>query len=136
MSTRGQSPESAGFSRWVRPVALSVLIGAVSCALVLLLMSVLLTTRNVPQFAVDPMAIFALAVGGFVSGFCCARITRENGLAFGALCGLALTALVLLASLAIKDNGFGIPALLKAAFIMLSAMLGGVLGVNAKRRRR
>lgn len=136
MPTRGQVSEKVEFQRMIRPVAVSVLIGAVFCALVLLLLSVLLTVRNIPQAAIDPMAIFAMSAGGFLAGFCCARIVRENGLALGAVCGLALTAVMLLASLAIPDNGFGIPALLKIAFIMLSSMLGGVLGVNAKRRRR
>lgn len=136
MSTRGQVSEGRGFTRCIRPVAISVLIGAVCCALVLLLMSVIVSSQNIPQFAIDPMAIFSICVGGFAAGFCCARIMREGGLAYGALCGVVLTIIVMLAGLAIKDNSFGIPALLKIAFIMLSSMLGGVLGVNTKRRRK
>lgn len=142
MSTRRQAPrapklpENAGMGRRVRPVAVSVLIGTVFCALVLLLMSVLMSVQNIPQFAVGPMASFAFAAGGLVAGFCCARILRENGLVHGAVCGAALTVIVLLAGLALGDNGFGIPALFKIAFVMLSAMLGGVLGVNSKRRKK
>lgn len=136
MSSRGQVPESTGVQRLIRPVAVSVLIGAVCCAVILTLMALLLSTRNVPQFAIDPMAIFAIAAGGFASGVCCAKIMRENGLAYGALCGVVLTVVLLLVSLGLKDNGFGIPALLKIAFVMLSSMLGGVLGVNTKRRRK
>lgn len=134
--SRGQVSENTGISRSLRPVALSVLIGALFCALLLLLMSVLLSTQNIPQFAIHPMASFAISAGGFVAGFCCAKIMREKGLAYGAFCGAVLTVIVLLAALALKDNGFGIPALLKTAFIMLSSMLGGVLGVNTRRRRK
>lgn len=136
MSTRGQGSEQSGMVRNVRPIAVSVLIGAVCCALILLLMSVLMSVQSIPQFAVDPMASFALAVGGFVAGLCSARIIRQNGLAYGAVCGAILTVIVLLAGLALPDNGFGIPALLKIAFIMLAAMLGGVMGVNTKKRRK
>lgn len=134
MATRGQ--ENTEVARHMKPVAISVLIGAVCCALALLLMSLIMTVRSVPQMAVDPMASLALALGGFVAGLCCTRIVRENGLVHGALCGAVFTVIVLLAGLAVKDNGFGIPALLKIAFIMLSSMLGGVLGVNTKRRRK
>lgn len=134
MSSRGQGSESSGRTRLVRPVAFGILAGAVVCALVLLLMAALMTARSIPQFAVDPMAGMALIAGGLVAGFSCARALRENGLTYGALCGALFTVIVLLAGLAIRDNGFGIPALLKIVFIMLSSMLGGVLGVNARRR--
>lgn len=133
MSTRGQ--ENMGIARCIRPVAVSILIGALCCALLLLAMSVLMSALSVPQAAVDPMASFALAAGGFAAGFSCAKIMREKGLAYGALCGALLSLVMLLAGFAIEDNSFGIPALLKIAFILLSAMLGGVLGVNTKPRR-
>lgn len=134
MSTRGQ--ESEGLARWTRPVAVSVLIGALCCALLLLLMSGLMTVANVPQGAVDPMASFALMAGGFTAGFVCAKAMRENGLLCGLVCGVLLAGVMLAAGYAMKDNQFGIPALLKIAFILLSAMLGGVIGVNSKQRRR
>ena len=135
MSSRGQGSENAGGMRLVRPVAISVLIGAIVCALVLLLMAVLMTARNIPQFAVDPMAGVALIAGGLVAGFCCARMLRENGMMYGALSGAVFTVIVVLAGLAIKDNGFGLAAILKIVIIMLASMLGGVLGVNGKKRK-
>lgn len=136
MSTRGQVSETDGIVRHLRPVALSVLIGAVFCALVLLLESLILSAGSVPQLAVGPMASFALVAGGFTSGFCCARFMRRRGLAWGAICGSVFTIIVLIAGLSLRDNPFGVPALLKIAFIMLSAMLGGVLGVNQRSRRK
>lgn len=136
MSTRGQMPEGSGVKRCIRPVAVSVLIGAVCCTVILVLLSLVLASANIPQFAVDPMASFALAAGGLVAGFCCTKIMGENGLAYGALTGAVMTLVVLLAGLALKDNSFGVPALLKIAYVMLSSMLGGVVGVNTKKRRK
>lgn len=134
MSTRGQ--DNGRIAHGIRPIAMSVLVGAVCCALVLLLMAALMAAVNVPQFAVDPMASFALMAGGFAAGFSCAKIMREKGLVYGAICGVLLSLLVVLAGLAINDRGFGIPALFKVAFTLFSSMLGGVLGVNARRRKR
>jgi putative membrane protein (TIGR04086 family) len=119
--------------RSVKPVAVSVLVGAVVSALLLLAMAFVLASRTVPQFAVNPMASFSLAGGGFAAGLCCAKIMRRKGLLYGAVCGALLTMIVLLAGLALRDGAFGVPVLFKALFLMLPAMLGGVLGVNARR---
>lgn len=136
MSSRGQMTDPAGVGRVARPVLVSVAIGLLVCIGLLLLMSVILSTQNIPQSAVGPMAIFSISVGAFTAGFCCARVLRRGGLLFGAVCGAVMSAVVLLASLTIGDNGFGILAVLKIVFMTLSAMLGGVLGVNVRGRRK
>lgn len=136
MSTKGQGAEGGGMVRCIRPVTVSVLIGAVCCSLVLLAFSFLMSMQNIPQSAIEPMAIFALVFGGFIAGFSCAKAMREHGLAYGALCGAILTVLVILSGLTITGNQFGLPVLFKIVFIMFSSMLGGVIGVNAKKRRK
>ncbi|MDL2247855.1 TIGR04086 family membrane protein, partial [Bacteroides sp. OttesenSCG-928-J23] len=120
----------------VKPVLLSVALGVLVCTALLLLLSLVLSTQNVPQSMVSPMAIFAVSAGGFAAGFGCAKMLRNKGLACGAVCGAVLSVVVLLASFSLPENTFGALALLKIAFIMLSAMLGGVMGVNTKSRRR
>jgi putative membrane protein (TIGR04086 family) len=132
MSTR-QTAESAGALRWVRPVAVSVLAGAAVTALLLLAMAFVLQSRTLPQAVVDPMASFSLAGGAFAAGLICAKLARRKGLLFGAVCGALLTLIVLIAGLALGDDSFGLPLLFKALFLMLPAMLGGVLGVNTRR---
>ena len=132
MSNRAQLQE--GTRRGVRPITMGVLVGTVVCAVLLLVFSVVLASRSVPQGLIGPMAIFALSIGAFSSGFCSARIARAKGLLFGAACGVIITVLVMTASM-IGGSELGIPALLKTAFILFSSMIGGVLGVNARRRR-
>jgi putative membrane protein (TIGR04086 family) len=58
---------------------------------------------------------------------------RRKGLLYGAVCGVLLTGIVMIAGIALHDGGFGVPMLFKALFLTLPAMLGGVLGVNARR---
>ena len=136
MSTRGQGAESAGMARCIRPVTVSVFLGAVCCSLALLAFSFLMSVQNIPQSAVEPMAIFALVFGSFVAGFTCAKSMRENGLAYGALCGAVLTLLVILSGLTVTGNRFDLPIVFRIVLIMFAAMLGGVMGVNAKKRRK
>lgn len=136
MSGRERFSDQLGSEGNFKPVLVSVGVGVVVCILILLALSALLVVRSIPQSMISPMAIFAISVGGFSAGFCCARITRSRGLALGAVCGTILSLLVLLASFSLKDNAFGVLAILKIVFIMLSSMLGGVMGVNARSRRK
>lgn len=136
MSSRGQTNEAAGVRGGVRPVAMSVLTGMAVCMALLVIMSVVVTTQNIPQSAIDPMAIFAMSAGAFVSGYLCAGAMRANGLIYGAICGFVITVIVVVAGQFVDGGGLGIPALFRMAFVMLSAMIGGVIRVNTRRRKR
>jgi putative membrane protein (TIGR04086 family) len=122
--------------RSIRPVAMSVLFGVLFCVVLMLVMSVIITTQDIPQSAIEPLAVFAVSVGAFVAGYLCARALRANGLMYGAVCGAVLTVIVLIAGLIAGTGGLGIPALFRTVFLMLSSMLGGVIGVNTKKRRK
>lgn len=136
MSAKSQVPDSSAAKRNIRPVAMSVLLGGIVTTAILLLLSLVVSTQSIPQAMIDPMAIFALSVGAFVAGFACAKALRRGGLLCGLICGIAFSLILLICSFAISDSGFGIPAMLKILFMLLSAMLGGVLGVNTKKRRK
>ena len=133
---RTQPGEPAGISVVVKPVLTSAAIGVAVCAGVLLLLSAVLSARSVPHSLINPMATFAISAGALAAGFCCAKIVRRAGLAYGALCGGVFCLVVMLAGIGIVDNGFGLTALFKIAFMMICAMLGGVIGVNTRSRRR
>jgi putative membrane protein (TIGR04086 family) len=102
----------------------------------MLLMSLILTVQDIPQRAVGPMSTFAITVGAFAAGFCCTKIQRRQGLAYGAVCGAVLCVISMLASLGYPGGGFGVLSLIKAMFMLLGGMLGGVLGVNTRQKRR
>ena len=128
---------AGGISLIAKPVLMSVALGAALCIAVLLLLSFILSSAiSVPQSLINPMAVFSISAGALAAGFLCAKFIRRSGLAYGALCGAVFSLVVMLASFGVSDNGFGITALFKIAFMMLSAMLGGVLGVNTRIRRR
>lgn len=128
--------ETEGMKRMLRPAAVGVVCGAVICAVILALMAVVVSVRTVPQSVLDPVAVFALSVGAFASGFCCARIVRKNGLWCGMFTGLIFAVVALLCGLAVPGNGWGLGVLTKLAIMLFSSMLGGVLGVNTRTRKK
>ena len=136
MSNKGQIAESAGTGRMMRPVAVSVAIGAVVCVVILLVLSIVISAVNVPQSAINPMAVLAISAGAFSSGLSCSKIIRRNGLMCGLVCGIFFSVVALVCSLAVPDNALGPGALLKTMLMVFSAMLGGVVGINTRRRRR
>ncbi len=130
-----QKSERTGLTSFLRPVGFACLFGVIVSAVLLLLFAFIMSWRDFPHAAIDPVATFAVAAGSFVAGFICARLMRENGLMFGAICGAIIFALMALCGM-VFVGGFGIAALIKLVIVLCSSMLGGVLGVNMHRKRR
>ena len=80
------------------------------------------------------MSILAVAAGTILSGYCCARILRERGLLWGLCCGTLIFLLTLFCELMLLGQPIGILALYKYIIYAASGMIGGVLGVNKKRK--
>lgn len=137
MSAADRSNESSGINmrRSLKPVALSVLSGVVVCVIILLLFSALISTQNIPHSMINPLATLAISIGAFVAGWLCVRVMREKGLIYGAICGVVMILILLIAS-AIAGSGLGMPFLFKAVFALLCSMLGGVASVNKKQKKR
>lgn len=136
MSSNQRVPDQIGIGRGVKPVIISTVSGVAVCIAMLLLFSLILSTQNIPQAAVSPMATAAVSLGALAAGYVCAKMLREKGLMWGLICGVILSFVVLLASFGLSGSGLGIPALFKVVFILLCSMLGGVMGVNTRHKRK
>lgn len=131
MESRDRTPS---FSRqWLRPLLVGTAIGVIVCVAALLLMAALVRTVDVPRAAVLPLAIAAAAAGAFAGGLAAAAAAGQRGLAVGALCGLVLYLLILLAGFIRYSGVSGGTAVLKLAVLIVAGGLGGVLGVNCRR---
>ncbi len=120
--------------RILRPLGWGVGIGVAVCTVLLLVAAAVLTTGVIPQVAVSPIAVAILAISAFVGGLIAARFSRERGLLTGALVGLLLFLLTALLGLSVLQSLDGSSMLIKAALMIGGGALGGVLGVNVKRR--
>ena len=126
---------SAMVKRFLRPVILGAVVGALCCTLLLAVMAAIVASQDIPKAAITPMAIVAAAAGAFFGGFAAARIAKEKGLLIGGTCGLLLFILVALAGFAFLKEIRGAYILVKLAVMLVLSALGGVIGVNLRKRR-
>lgn len=128
---RAEAEKVRGF---LKPVLWSVLLECIVCGLLLLLFSAVMALRDVPLSFADPMMVVASAAGTFAGGYFCARILREKGMFLGMICGGALFLLLFLCSLPIAGAHFTFLLPVKLLSMLLAGAVGGILGVNHKRK--
>ena len=121
--------------RFLRPIILGAVVGALCCTLLLAVMAAIVASQDIPKAAITPMAMVAAAAGSFIGGIASARIAKEKGLLVGAACGLLLFILVVLSGLAFLKEIRGAYILVKLAVMLVCSALGGVIGVNLRKRR-
>ncbi len=121
-------------SRILRPVMIGAGVGILVCLVLLLAAAAILASVQLPQAAVTPIAMVVLSVAALVSGFVAARIARERGLLYGAGCGMLLFLITAIAGLGAEQTAQGSLLLLKLALAAGCGALGGIVGVNLKRR--
>lgn len=117
-------------------VGISVLVGLLVCTLILMLFSLIISVKDVPEFVIRIMSVVAVSISAFVAGYVAAKLIKSKGMLVGLLNGAILFMLFYLTNLfLIKTEDFSaLP--IKVAIVLLSAGLGGVLAVNVKRKKR
>ena len=126
---------SAMVKRFLRPVVIGAVVGALCCTLVLIIMAAIVASQDIPKAVITPMAIVAGAAGSFFGGFTAARIAKERGLLIGGACGLLLFILVVIVGFAFLKEIRGAYILVKLAVMLICSAVGGVIGVNLRKRR-
>lgn len=116
------------------PVLWGVGIGGVLCVLFLLLMAAVMTALDMPASAVTPLAITAGAAGALFGGAVAGWLGKTRGWLSGVLTGAVLFVLVAIAGSAFSLEAGWSHQLLKAVIFLLCGAVGGVVGVNLRRR--
>ena len=109
-------------------------IGMISSAVLIFLMAAALTAADVPAMLISPVTVIFLAFGGFCGGFASAKFSGEKGLVCGLISGLIFFVLIWIFGTFFEKSGFGISAAIKALMIAAAGSLGGIFGVNYKRK--
>ncbi|MCI8442698.1 MAG: TIGR04086 family membrane protein [Provencibacterium sp.] len=121
---------------FLKPVLWGLAVSAAVCALLLLLLSGILTLRDVPLRFIDPIMIVAVSLSCFAGGCLSARLAREKGLWVGLTCSGAFFLLLLLCGLPLTAGQFTTLLPVKLFSMLLCGAAGGVLGVNLRTRRK
>ena len=122
-----------------RGSVISVLVGVVGALLVSLLLlsmfSIVMTIRDLPSVVILLLACVSIAGGAFVGGMVAARLIRNRGLLTGAVTGLTFFLILYLTGLIMHQAGMDVWLLVKVAVAMLAGGIGGITGVNMRKRR-
>ena len=120
--------------RILRSVAIGTAVGAVVSVITLLIMAAVMAAGVFPSRAVTPLAIGAAVLGALIGGLVAARLSGGKGLLYGAGVGLMLFLLTAAAGFSLFEDAGGNGMLLKAALMLVGGSLGGIVGVNWRRR--
>lgn len=120
-------------SRVVRSLAIGAAVGIVFGALLLVAAAAVMAAVGTSA-AVLPIALAVIALAALAGGFTAARLLKERGLLIGAACGALLFAVTVLGGLGTDGTVSGVIALLKPIIAVGFGALGGVSGVNLKRK--
>ncbi len=131
---RAKKKPASFFDTRLRPLLIGVGVGLLVCFGLLMLMAMLVETVDVPRAAILPLAIAAAAGGAFVAGLVAAALAKQQGLLVGVTCGLVLFLLILVAGFARFAGVDGSQTAIKLAVLVLAGGIGGVLGVNMRRK--
>ncbi|MEG2295666.1 MAG: TIGR04086 family membrane protein [Oscillospiraceae bacterium] len=118
---------------YLRPIVLGVIAGILLPIILLSMLSIIMSIQPIPQNFIYPITLFVMAVGAFVSGYFCTKITKKEGLFLGFLCGVLLFSVIAIFGIMFSNLEFNFSMLTKFLTIILSSMIGGVLGVNSKK---
>ena len=121
---------------YYRPVLYGLICGVVATVFMLFILAFIMTLRDVPASLVAAFSSLAVGFGGLCAGFFAARKAGRKGLLFGTATGVFLYIIVLCSSLIANSGAFSVMSIIKLAITVLSASIGGILGVNVKKRRK
>ncbi len=132
---RNHKESASWIGRFLVPVALGSAIGTAACFAMLLLMAAIVASGTVPVSGISWLSMIAATIGAVVAGIASARLSGERGLLYGAASGLLLLVLTTAVGWLLVPDGSGSLLWLRALLMLGGGALGGVLGVNMKRRR-
>jgi len=113
----------------------AIAIGISVSAVWLLLFCFVLSKKDIPLMLINPFAALLIAAASFISGYIAAKTIKQRGMAVGAGCGAIIFFFLAIISF-MSSFKVGLLAVIKLAISLLSGAIGGILGVNSKRKRK
>ncbi len=117
------------------PIIIGVLIQVAVTLLSISLFSVIINLAEIDYKYSPVFGSVAVALGAFVGSFYHSGKKGTKGYLTGMLVGIITFIIVTLVGLIINDGGITINTLFHLIIIMLSAVSGGIMGVNKKGNR-
>ena len=136
MKSARRSGDMPLYKRYAVAVAVGGGGGLAATLLAMCLFALALSAGGLPGRAALPLSGAALAIGAFSGGFLTARLLRERGLLAGAATGIWLFMLCCAVGAIAGVTGSGSAILFRVLIAASAAAIGGIAGVNVRRRVR
>lgn len=117
-----------------RNILIAMIVFSIVTSLLLLLMASVVTVQNIPHNLFPFMSIIVVTLSSFLSSLMLAKLTKEKGLFNGLILGVVLAITIYIVGLILNGIDVGMVMYIKTVAIILASCLGGVLGVNLKRK--
>ena len=134
--SRAPSRKETPLRRAVRSVLFGTAAAIVSCTLTLAICAFIVSIRDMPHTVIVLFSIACTMVGTLVGSFLSARLMRENGWLVGLAAGILFYLTVVLVNAGIGIAGTGLISLSRLVIILVTSLIGGMLGVNVRKKLR
>lgn len=125
----------SGIHPYIKPLIWGVIWGSVTIIALIAIASLIIANLEIPIPSVPLIVTICGGVGTFVAGFVSAKIMRRKGLIIGFLTGLMFLVVLFVSTLTFSGDAFNAETITKFIVLLVAALLGGMLGVNSKKRR-
>ena len=121
---------------WASYLLFAISSGIIITLLALLVGAWLFQNAQIPVWAYVPVAVVAVCLGSFASGFILAKQTKRNGIFGGLCCGILFFCLYLVASMMNGDFSYTALSGIKLVTYSLSGCIGGLLGIAFSEQKK
>ena len=111
------------------------IVGVLVLLVAMLVFSAVLLFLNIDRAYAAPFATISLAIGSFVASRIAAKKIGDKGYVTGLIIGLVVFVLITVLSL-VLGNSISLNTLFHFIIILLSSIVGGIMGVNADKHKR
>ena len=122
-------------NQMIKPLLWGFAVSVISSVLITVVCAVAATNISVSDDGLLIMSLVCMSLGAFFGGIAAAKIYKEKGFLIGALNGAIFFFLSTVISFALNADAMTLISLIKLIIFTLSSMIGGVIGVNIKRKR-
>jgi putative membrane protein (TIGR04086 family) len=120
----------------LRSVAIYGGIGIFISFILTLLFAYLLSAKDMSSNMPDIFSIISLALGGFTGGFFISKKIKKRGAILGLFAGLFIFIITIIAGLFFNTFSFSIFGLIKNIILLIASVVGGIMGVNIKKKEK
>ncbi len=119
----------------VKPLCFGLIFSIIVTFIFMCIFAFMATNFDFSEDMLLILSLVSMTLGSMFGGFVAGKINKEKGFIIGAINGFVLFLIITLISLIFNQNSITIVTLIKLVTLVLSSMIGGVIGVNTTHKR-